>query len=571
MLQETKRKYLNKSNQKVFDLPNLIEVQLNSYNWFLSKGLKELFSEISPILDFTEKALELNFLDFSFDDPKYDEVEANSRNATFEAALRVKVQLTNKQTGEIKEQEVYLGEFPLMTERGTFIINGVERVVVSQIIRSPGVFFTLNIAKGEKHFGAKVIPNRGAWLEFETDANGVIYVKIDRKRKVPVTSLLRAFGYGTDEEILKEFKDVDTDSKRKYIKATLAKDVAHNSDEGFIEIYRRIRPGDLATADNAKSLIEGMFLNLDRYDMGEVGRFRMNQRLGQNIEISEENRIFKKEDLVKILQEVIHLNITQGEPDDIDHLGNRRVRAVGELVQNKMRIGLARMARIVKDRMSTIDITTITPAQIVNARPIIASIREFFMTSQLSQFMDQTNPMSELEHKRRLSAMGPGGLSRERAGFDVRDVHRTHYGRICPIATPEGPNIGLVNHLASYAKLNKYGFIETPYRKVLREIKKKDFDKAIGEIIYKKGVEDPKSGKIVIKGDTKLTAEDIKKIKKLDLEAIQLRSRVTDEIEYLDAPTEENVVTAPATIPIDEDGYFINSRAEVRIKGEPAI
>ncbi|NQU99319.1 MAG: DNA-directed RNA polymerase subunit beta, partial [Parcubacteria group bacterium] len=495
MLQETKRKYLNQSNQKVFDLPDLIEVQLDSYNWFLDKGLKELFSEISPILDFTEKALELNFLDYAFDDPKYDEVEAKSRNATFEAALRVKVQLTNKQTGEIKEQEVYLGEFPLMTERGTFIINGVERVVVSQIIRSPGVFFTLNVAKGEKHFGAKVIPNRGAWLEFETDANGIIYVKIDRKRKVPVTSLLRAFGYGTDEEILQAFKGVDTDPNKKYIKATLGKDVAHSADEGFIEIYRRIRPGDLATADNAKTLIEGMFFNLDRYDMGEVGRFRMNQRLEQNIKITEENRIFKKEDLVKILKEVIRLNITQGEPDDIDHLGNRRIRAVGELVQNKMRIGLARMARIVKDRMSTIDITTITPAQIVNARPIIASIREFFMTSQLSQFMDQTNPMSELEHKRRLSAMGPGGLSRERAGFDVRDVHRTHYGRICPIATPEGPNIGLVNHLASYAKLNKYGFVETPYRKVLREIKNKDFDKAVGEITYKKGVEDSKSGK----------------------------------------------------------------------------
>lgn len=571
MLQEQKRKYLKKGNQKFFELPNLIEIQLNSYDWFFEEGLKELFSEVSPILDFTEKALELNFFDYEFDEPKYDEVEAKSRNANFEAALRVKVQLTNKQTGEIKEQEVYLGEFPLMTERGTFIINGVERVVVSQIIRSPGVFFTSNINKGEKLFGAKVIPNRGAWLEFETDLNGIIYVKIDRKRKVPATALLRAFGVSSDKEIIDLFKDVDTDPNKKYIKNTIEKDVSHNSDEGFIEIYRRIRPGDLATADNAKSLIEGMFFNLDRYDMGEVGRFRMNQRLGQNIKISEENRVFKKEDLVAILKEVIRLNIIQGEADDIDHLGNRRIRAVGELVQNKMRIGLARMARIVRDRMSTIDINTITPAQIVNSRPIIASIREFFMTSQLSQFMDQTNPMSELEHKRRLSAMGPGGLSRERAGFDVRDVHRTHYGRICPIATPEGPNIGLVNHLSSYARINKYGFVETPYRKVLREIKKKDFDKAEGEIIYKKGIVDSKSGKIVIKGDTKLTAKDVEKIKKLDIEAIQLKSRVTDEIEYLDAPTEENKVTAPATTPIDEDGYFVNNRAEVRIKGEPAI
>jgi DNA-directed RNA polymerase subunit beta len=491
------RKYFNKKKVS-YPIPDLIEAQNDAYEWFFREGLKELFSEISPIYDFTEKALELNFSDYFFDDPKYDEAEAKFRNATYESALRVKVQLTNKQTGEIKEQEVYLGEFPLMNERGTFIINGVERVVVSQIIRSPGVFFVANLSQGEKLFGAKVIPNRGAWLEFETDSHDVINVKIDRKRKVPVTALLRAFGYGTDKEILELFKDADVHPTKKYIKATLNKDISKNMDEGLIEIYRRIRPGDLATADNARSLIEGMFFNLDRYDLGKVGRFRTNQRLKMNLPITEENRIFKKEDLIALLKEIIRLNISQGEPDDIDHLGNRRVRAVGELVQNKMRIGLARMTRIIRDRMSTIDINTMTPAQLINARPIIASIREFFMTSQLSQFMDQTNPLSELEHKRRLSAMGPGGLSRERAGFDVRDVHRTHYGRICPIATPEGPNIGLVGHLATYAKLNEYGFIETPYHKVIRNIERKDFDKAEGEIVYKKGIIDPKNNKVII-------------------------------------------------------------------------
>lgn len=565
-----KRKYFTR-RRDIFPLPNLIEVQLDSYDWFFKEGLKELLSEVSPVRDFTEKVLELNFLDYSLDDPKYDETEAKSRNATFESALRIKTQLTNKQTGEIKEQEVYLGEFPIMTERGTFIINGVERVVVSQIIRSPGVFFTANTFRGEKLFGAKVIPNRGAWLEFETDPQGVIYVKIDRKRKVAVTSLLRAFGYGTDKEILELFRDVDTHPTKKYIKATLSKDIAKNSSEGLIEVYRRIRPGDLATADNAKSLIEAMFFNLDRYDLGKVGRFRMNQRLKLNIPVTVENRTFKKEDLVKILSEIIRLNIIQGEPDDIDHLGNRRVRAVGELLQNKLRVGFARMVRIIRDRMSTLDIATVTPAQLINARPIIAAVREFFMTSQLSQFMDQTNPLSELEHKRRISAMGPGGLSRERAGFEVRDVHRTHYGRICPISTPEGPNIGLVSHLSSYAKLNEYGFIETPYRKVIREVGRENFDSAVGETVYKKGVIDPKTNKVVIPGGTKLTREHIKKIKKLNINTIQLKSRVTDEIVYLDAATEEAAVTAPASVPVDENGYFLSNRAEVRIAGEPSI
>lgn len=565
-----RRKFFSKK-QEVFEVPNLIKIQLDSYQQFFKEDLRELFDEISPIRDHTGKVLELSFLDYFFDDPKYDEVVAKFKNATYEAALRCKCQLLNKQTSEIKEQEVYLGEFPLITPRGTFIINGIERVIVSQIIRSPGVTFTCETLRGEKLFGAKVIPNRGAWLEFETDSGGAIFVKIDRKRKVAVTSLMRAFGYASDTEIKELFVDIDTGPK-KYIEATLKKDLAKNTEEGLTEVYRRIRPGDLATTDNAKSLIEAMFFNPERYDLGKVGRHKMNQRLKENVPFDHpKKRIFRKEDLAAVIREIIRLNREQGEPDDIDHLGNRRVRAVGELVQNKLRVGLARMVRIVKDRMSTLEINTLTPAQLINARPIIAAIREFFATSQLSQFMDQTNPLSELEHKRRVSAMGPGGLSRERAGFEVRDVHRTHYGRICPISTPEGPNIGLVNHLTTYACLNEFGFIESPYRKVLREIKKENFDEAVGEISYKKGIIDPKTNKVIIPPNKKITLEDIKKIKKLNLPSIQIKSRVTDEIVYLDAIEEENAITAPATTPINEQGYFLSNRAEVRVKGEPSV
>ncbi|MBU1166788.1 DNA-directed RNA polymerase subunit beta [Patescibacteria group bacterium] len=567
------RKFFTKTHE-VIKFPNLIEIQTRSYDWFLKEGLQELFEEISPIIDFTGKDLELNFGEYYLDEPKLDEKTSRSRNATFEAAVRVMVELQNKQTGEIKEQEVYLGEFPLMTPRGTFIVNGVERVVVSQLIRSPGVFFTEDTNKGIKLFGAKVIPNRGAWLEFETDVHGVIYVKIDRKRKVPATSLMRAFGYESDSEIMSLFRDIDTMVDKKFIKNTLAKDVAKDSAEGLKEVYKRIRPGDLATADNAKSLIEAMFFNFDRYDFGKVGRFKINQRLDLKVPNVQENRVFRKEDLVEILRELIRLNVDQSKGDDIDHLGNRRVRAIGELLQNKMRVGLMRMERIAKDRMSTMDLDIVTPAQLINARPVIASIREFFTSSQLSQFMDQTNPLSELAHKRRLSAMGPGGLSRERAGFDVRDVHRSHYGRICPIATPEGPNIGLVGHLACYARLNEYGFIETPYRKVLREIPVKEADKALGEITYKNGIKDPKTDKTVIEGDVEITAKELAQIKKLSskgLKVINVKSRVTEEIIYLDAFEEERAVTAPATIPLEDNGYFSSNRAEVRVMGEPSI
>ncbi|MBU2236305.1 DNA-directed RNA polymerase subunit beta, partial [Patescibacteria group bacterium] len=415
------RKYFKKLDQPI-PLQNLIDIQTMSYSWFMKEGLKELFDEISPIEDFTGRELELYFSDHYLDEPRFDERTAKSKNLTFEAALRVTARLVNKRTGEIKEQEVYLGDFPLMTERGTFVVNGIERVVVSQLIRSAGVFFTSEIIKGRRLYGAKIIPNRGAWLELETDGHNVINVKIDRKRKVPVTALLRAFGFSSNEEIKDIFKEIDIHPDIRYIDTTIAKDISRSEAEGLKEVYKRIRPGDLATVDNARSLIHSMFFNFDRYDFGKVGRYKLNQRFEFDFPLTKENRILMRDDLIAIVKEIVRLNTTQEEPDDIDHLGNRRVRAIGELVQNKFRVGLARMERIVKDRMSTKDVATLTPNQLINARPVIGAVKEFFMSSQLSQFMDQHNPLAELEHKRRLSAMGPGGLTRERAGFEVRDV-----------------------------------------------------------------------------------------------------------------------------------------------------
>ncbi|OGI25230.1 MAG: DNA-directed RNA polymerase subunit beta [Candidatus Moranbacteria bacterium RBG_13_45_13] len=501
-------------------LPNLIEAQVSSYQWFLKEGLRELLDEVNPINDFTGKDLELSFSDYYLDEPKYDEKTSKSKNISFEAPLRCLVKLLNKQTGEEKEQEVYLGDLPLMTDRGTFIINGVERVVVSQLIRSPGVFFTMEYQKGQKLFGAKIIPNRGAWLEMETDMDGAIWVKIDRKRKVAITSLLRAFGFSANEKLLKTFSDVNNGEKR-YIEATIEKDVAKTQGEGFLEVYRRIRPGDLATEDNARQMIEAMFFNFDRYDFGKVGRYRLNQRMETNFPDDEAHRILRPEDLVEIIKEIIRLNNNPlSQPDDIDHLGNRRVRCVGELVQNKFRAGLARLVRNIKDRMSTCDLATVVPGQLINSRPVAAAVKEFFASSQLSQFMDQVNPLAELEHKRRLSAMGPGGLTRERAGFEVRDVHQSHYGRICPVQTPEGPNIGLVNHLACYARINEYGFIETPYRKV----------------VIKNG-----------------------------------KPYITKEIEYLNATIEDRKIIAHADTKTDENGRILEETLEARVKGQPSM
>ena len=584
---------------EVLELPNLIEIQTASYQWFLEEGLKEMFEDISPIEDFAGN-LSLEFIDYSLGDYKYPIEESKERDVTYNAPLRVKVRLINNQTGEVKEQEVFMGDFPLMTDTGTFIINGAERVIVSQLVRSPSVYYNDKIDKnGKRGLTATVIPNRGAWLEMETDARDVVYVRIDRTRKLPVTVLLRALGIGTDQEIIDLIGDTP------YLRNTLEKDNTETTEKALLEIYERLRPGEPPTVENAKSLLVSRFFDPKRYDLAHVGRYKINKKLhiknrlfnqvlaetivdketgevlaekGEKIERKllnklipyldkEENKIGVKTIQLQdgVLEEEVQVqsikikdptdaegegeltivgnaNIDEkikhitpadifasisyffnllhhvGDTDDIDHLGNRRLRSVGELLQNQFRIGLSRMERVVRERMSIQDTSSITPQQLINIRPVIASIKEFFGSSQLSQFMDQTNPLAELTHKRRLSALGPGGLTRERAGMEVRDVHYSHYGRMCPIETPEGPNIGLINSLSTYARVNKFGFIETPYRKV-----------------------DPETG------------------------------RVTDEIDYLTADEEDNYVVAQANAELDEEGHFVNEEVIARFRGENTI
>ena len=564
-----------KKSKSLIAFPNLIEVQTQSYNWFLKEGLTELFEELSPIEDFTGKLLELRFGDYFFEEPKLDEDFAKKNNLTYKSSLRCRLSLINKQTGEVKEQEVYLGDFPMMTDRGTFIINGIERVVVSQIVRSYGVLFVAEEIAARRLFGAKIIPSRGAWLEIETNAKDVISVKIDRRRKIPITAFLKALGIDSDDEIRRLFSDVNDDPDHDYIKATQDKDPARSHEEGVIETYKRIRPGDLATYENAKSLIYSMFFDLKRYDLGKVGRYKINQRLNLKTPITLENRVLQKEDVIDIIKEVIRLNNTpEAQPDDIDHLANRRVRSVGELVQAKTRVGFLRMERIIRDRMSVSDPATATPAMLINARPIIAVLQEFFASSQLSQFMNQTNPLAELEHKRCLSATGPGGLSRERAGFPVRDVHTSHYGRICPIETPEGPNIGLVGYLSCFARINEYGFIETPYRKVIREFKKDD-PQMVGKMVDEDLFLGPK--KIIGRGEEikKLMLAQLKKIKNLPAarhgDTVKVRPYVSRQIDYLDAGEEERYIIAPASTHLDEKNYIVEPRVIVRKAGHPRV
>ncbi|WP_188456373.1 DNA-directed RNA polymerase subunit beta [Virgibacillus oceani] len=581
---------------EVLELPNLIEIQTASYQWFLEEGLREMFQDISPIEDFTGN-LSLEFVDYSLGEPKYPVDESKERDVTYNAPLRVKVRLINNETGEVKEQEVFMGDFPLMTDTGTFVINGAERVIVSQLVRSPSVYYNEKIDKnGKRGIAATVIPNRGAWLEFETDAKDVAYVRIDRTRKLPITVLLRALGFGTDQEI------IDLVGENEYLKNTLEKDNTETTEKALLEIYERLRPGEPPTVDNAKSLLVSRFFDPKRYDLARVGRYKMNKKLhiknrlfnqvlaetivdqetgevlaqkGDKLERKLLNKIIphldKEEDKLGermmephdgVLEDPIRLQSVKivdptdpsgerelnvignagidksvknimpadilsaisyffnllhrvGDTDDIDHLGNRRIRSVGELLQNQFRIGLSRMERVVRERMSIQDTSSVTPQQLINIRPVIASIKEFFGSSQLSQFMDQTNPLAELTNKRRLSALGPGGLTRERAGFEVRDVHYSHYGRMCPIETPEGPNIGLINSLSSYAKVNTFGFIETPYRRV-----------------------DPDTGK------------------------------VTAHIDYLTADEEDNYVVAQANAHLDEDGTFVDDEVIARFRGE---
>jgi len=499
--------------------PYFLEVQTNSWKFFWENDLKELFSEISPIRDYTKKELELHFLNYKMEPPKYKtDIEAKENDDSYEGSLRINTKLINLKTKEVKEQEVFLCDLPIMTERGTFIINGVERVTISQLIRSPGVFFTNQKSQTGNQFGAKIIPNRGAWLEIETDSSGFIGVKVDRKRKVAVTTLLKAFGIGDNKKIKEIFKKVDIDFK--HIDATLSKDIANSQEDAWVEVYKRIRPGEMVTPESAGELFKNMFFNFERYDLSKVGRWKTWQRIPEleskeTIEI--EDRLLSLEDIIATIKEIIRLNNTPGaQPDPIDHLGNRRVRSLNEFLENRMRVGLMRMERIIKDRMSTLDIYTLTSTQLINPKPVIAVVKEFFNSSQMSQFMDNENPLAELEHKRRLSATGPGGLTRERAGFEVRDVQPSHYGRICPIETPEGPNIGLVGHLAEFAKINSYGFIETPYFKV------------------EKG-------------------------------------KVTNHIEYLNAYQEERYNIAAGGVQIDEKNNIIPLKVEAREKGEPSL
>ena len=501
------------SGDDALPLPNLIAHQEDSWREFVEDGLSEIFSEINPIDDYTGQKLALRFGSYRFEDPKTTDLFAKENNMTFEAPLHVMAELTNKVTGEVKEQEIYLGDYPWMTNRGTFIINGTERVVVSQLIRSAGVFFTAENINGRNYYGAKIIPGRGAWLEFETASNGTIYVKIDRRRKLPVTTLLRALGRPKTSEIRGLFADIDTGDV-KYIAETLEKDTTRGANEALIEVYRRLRPGDLATVDNARQMIERMFFDFKRFDYSRVGRYKINQRLGLDVANTAENRTFQVSDLVEIIREIIRLNNTQEAPDDIDALSNRRIKLVGELLARQFRVGMLRMQRNAMDRMSVTDIENVSPSQLINARPVVAAVREFFTSSQLSQLIDEVNPLAELSHKRRLSSTGPGGLSRERAGFDVRDAHPTHYGRICSVETPEGANIGLVLNLATYARVNEYGFIETPYLRV-------------------------KDGK------------------------------VTDELVYLDAAEEANEVIADAGEILNDDKTFRDERVSARNNMRP--
>jgi DNA-directed RNA polymerase subunit beta len=567
---------------EVAPIPNLIKVQRDSFEWFLREGLKELFAEISPIQDFTGRNMDLELAvpgpdgepGYSFGQPKMSEDECREHDVTFAAPLKVRMRLkikSGENAGEIKEQDIFMGDFPLMTDQGTFIINGAERVVVSQLVRSPGVYFTTDEdpTSGRELCMGKLIPSRGAWLEFETSSRDVMSVKVDRKRKIPVTTLLRALprvvpeftavAKGTNEEILALFDGIDEGSDRKFVQATLDKDPAATAEEALLEFYRRLRPGDPPNADNARSLLNSLFFNFRRYDLGKVGRYKVNKRLGLQTDITV--RILTPWDLVEIVREMVRINHGKGTADDIDHLGNRRVRAVGELIQNQFRVGLLRMERVVKERMSITDPATATPSSLTNIRPVVASMREFFGGSQLSQFMDQTNPLAELTHKRRLSALGPGGLSRDRAGFEVRDVHHSHYGRICPIETPEGPNIGLIGSLATYGRINEYGFIETPYRRVLRQAENNP-DQLVGNFVRTELKSE--DGQVVAAIGALIDDDLALKIGELPTKWIDVRPHVTEEIRHLTADEEDRFIIAQANVHVNDDGTLTEELVSAR-------
>ena len=571
-------------------MPGLIQIQLDSFEWFKKEGLHELFTEISPIEDFTGKNLSLEFIvpPEPFGKPKYSEDECRDRDATYAAPLNVKARLVNKETGEIIEKDIFMGDFPLMTKEGTFIINGAERVVVSQLVRSPGVYFTADedATTGRKLFAAKLIPGRGAWLEFETSNKNLLTVKIDRKRKLPVTTLLRAIAslakdqyhaeeldLSSDQGILNAFRDVDNDANVRYIQATLDRDPVKKEDEALLELYKKLRPGDPATIDNARSLVKNLFFNGRRYDLGSVGRYKLNRKL--DLSTPQSYRTLTQDDLVNIVRRLIQLNNGHGRKDDIDHLGNRRVRCVGELIQTQFRVGLLRMERVVKERMSIQEPGQATPNALINIRPVVAAMREFFGGSQLSQFMDQTNALAEIGHKRRLSALGPGGLSRERAGFDVRDVHQSHYGRICPIETPEGPNIGLIGNLATYGQVNPYGFVETPYRKVVKRMLAND-RRLIGRefrgvVGHEREDVTTATGEVLIPARTTVRVDEAlfgKLSQALGETEVKIKPYVTLEVDYRTADDEENFWIAQANAKLTDNDEFADDRVLARYQGE---
>jgi DNA-directed RNA polymerase subunit beta len=546
---------------EVLEIPNLIKVQLDSFRWFQEEGLRELFQEISPIYDFTGTRLELHFVGYEFRQPPYSVDQCRQRDITYAAPLYVRAKLLVKDTGEIKEQEIFFGDIPIMTEKGTFIISGAERVVVNQLLRSPGIYFNLeqDTTSGRELCTAKLIPEHGAWLEFETSNRDVIFVKVDGKRKIPVAILLRAIGYDNDSELLELFRDVESSSEHTFIQSTMEREPSVSTREkALVDIYKRLRPGEPPTHENAQTLLNNLFFNPRRYDLGRVGRYKLNNRLG--LDIDEHRRCLTKEDFIEIVRRIIKVNNGKEEPDDIDHLRNRRVRTAGNLIQNQFRIGLLRLERAIKERMSIVGPEAATPSTLINNRPIVAAVREFFGGSQLSQFMDQTNPLAELTHKRRLSAMGPGGLSRERAGFDVRDVHHSHYGKICPIETPEGPNIGLIGSLATYASINDYGFIQTPYRRVVHEVPN-NVESMINRTVSEE-ITDSK-GNVIASKKTLITKELAKKITSLSFETVRVVPFVSDEILYLTADEEELYAIAQANTLLNQRNEFIEDRIGV--------
>ena len=551
----------------VLELPNLVELQLRSFEWFTTEGMRELLEEISPIIDYSGK-LELYFLRHWFEAPRYSVETCLERDMTYAAPLYFRVRLVIRETGEVKESDVYVDDFPMMTPTGTFVINGAERVVVSQLVRSPGAYFELETdpATGRALCTAKLIPSRGAWLEFETTNKDALYVKVDRKRKLPVTVLLRAVGFGRDEVLYEHFAEVDDDPNHRYLAATIERDKTKSLEEAQMELYRTLRPGDPPTRENAASLVDRLFFNPRTYDLSKVGRYKLNKRLGLTVDPG--TRVLTPEDLIALVKTMIKVNRGIDSPDDIDHLGNRRVRTVGELIQMHLRTGLQRLERGIRERMTIQDLETVTPSGLISStRPVRAAIREFFGGSQLSQFMDQTNPLAELTHKRRLSALGPGGLNRERAGFDVRDVHDSHYGRICPIETPEGPNIGLIGSLATYARVNEYGFITTPYRRVYRELElPRQADLALGQSL-RLDVVDPASGEILASAGTLVDEEVRRKLLEAGVQRLPVTPFVSDEIEYLTADQEEHFGIAQANTPLDAGMRFAETRVEARRAG----